>query len=304
MDLRSLKVFLDAVEHGSLSKAAARNFITPSAVSQQLKALEEELGTSLLIRERSGVSQTEAGRVVAEHARALLGRVERIISDVKALEGKVAGNLRIGSIYSVGLYFLPPYISEFIRTYPDAHIHMTYLRSDDIASRVASGALDLGAVAYPRASEGLTVVSVGEDPIVLVVPAGHRLAGRPDVAPSEIADEPFIAFHHETPTGAAIQRFLSSAGVRVRITHEFDNIDTIKRAVEVGAGISLVPSETILACEQDGLITVPFARGGLVRPLGLLRRRTLGAAAEAFVGLLTWRGPGVRRAPRTRRRPS
>ena len=288
MEFRSLKFFLDAMNAGSLTKAADQNFVTPSAVSQQLKALEREVGAKLFFREQGGLVITDAGKVVADHAREILNHVERINSDVKALEGKVSGNLRVGAIYSVGLYFLSKFVSEFIRSFPDANLDIAYLRNVDITQSVIAGHLDLGVVAYPPMIEGLTVIPIIEEPIVLIVPPEHRFASWKTCNPADLANEPFIAFQARKPSAIAIKRYLNSEMVQVRVIHEFDNIDMIKRAVEVGAGIALVPLLTVeRECERGDLVAIPFAGNSLIRPVAFIHRRPLNTAAKAFVGLLT-----------------
>ena len=139
----------------AFSQAAAHNFITQSAVSQQVKGLELRFGRPLLDRQNRSVVPTDAGLVLYQAAREILGRYERMESDLKSAGQDIAGTIRVASIYRVGLYEMSPGIRTFLRTYPKVNLHVEYSRSNRVYEDCLRGAIDLGIVPYPKARKGI-----------------------------------------------------------------------------------------------------------------------------------------------------
>jgi DNA-binding transcriptional LysR family regulator len=291
VQLETLKIFCDLVETRSFSQAAERNFVTQSAVSQQVRGLEERFKRRLLerVRGRRDLHLTQAGEAFYEACREVLQAYARLQERMRNLTGTVSGTVRVATVYSVGLHELPPVVREYMALYPQAKIDLEYSRTTRVVRDVLSGAVELGVVAFPEKKRGLEVVPLGGDRLVLICQPGHRLARRKKVSAADLQGLDFVLFERDIPTRRATDRILRSHGVTVRRAAEFDNIETIKRAVEVGLGLAIVPRPSVLDEQRTGqLAVVPLAEPEWKRTVGVIYRgdRALGSAARKFVELL------------------
>jgi LysR family transcriptional regulator, transcriptional activator of the cysJI operon len=274
MQVETLKIFCDVIETQSFSKAAMLNYISQSAVSQQIRGLEEKYDRKLIERGKRNLAPTQAGRLLYEGAREILEKFRLMENRIQVLSKTIAGSLRVATVYSVGLHELPPYLLEFLRRYPAANIHVEYSRANKIYDDLVSGTADVGIVAYPVRRSGIEVIPFRDDQLVLICAPDHPLAKSRKVEISKLARNRFIAFERDIPTRRAIDRVLRQRGVPVEIVMEFDNIETIKRAVEIGAGVSIVPSQTVRGEVHSGtLVAVEMTGGDLKRPLGILCKK-------------------------------
>ncbi|HWS54865.1 MAG TPA: LysR family transcriptional regulator substrate-binding protein, partial [Pyrinomonadaceae bacterium] len=202
----------------------------------------------------------------------------------------VSGTVRVATVYSVGLHELPPVVREFMSSYPQAKIDLEYSRTTRIVRDVLSGAAELGVVAFPEKKRGLEVVTLDGDRLVLICSPAHPLAKRKKVSAADLQGQDFVLFERDIPTRRATDRVLRAHGVSVHRVAEFDNIETIKRAVEVGLGIAVVPRPSVLDEQRSGqLAVVPLAEPEWKRSVGVIYRsdRVLGTAARKFIELLT-----------------
>lgn len=291
MQIESLKIFCDLVETQSFSLAAERNFVTQSAVSQQVRALEERFKRRLLerVRGRRELHLTPAGEAFYESSREVLRAYGQLEESMRQLTGTVSGTVRVATVYSVGLHELPPVVRQFMSLYPQAKIDLEYSRTTRIVRDVLSGAVELGVVAFPERRRGLEVLTLDGDRLVLICAPTHPFARRKKVAASELQGQDFVLFERDIPTRRATDRILRSHGVTVQRVAEFDNIETIKRAVEVGLGVAIVPRPSVLDEQRTGqLAVVPLAEPDWQRSVGVIYRsdRTLGTAAQKFIELL------------------
>jgi DNA-binding transcriptional LysR family regulator len=287
--LETLKIFRDLVETHSFSRAAARNFITQSAVSQRIRRLEAEVGHPLVVRNRT-LELTEAGRIFYDAARDVLKRYEEGLLALRAKETVVAGRVRLATVASIGLHRLPPCIKDFIRRYPDAGVDVEYRTFREIYEGVLDGSLDMGIVAGPLRHPQTAIVPLRADELVVIAPRGHAFAKLRRIDIAKLNGEPFVAFDESTPTRRLVERELHRAGVEVRIVQSLDNIETMKRAVEVGAGISIVPRCAVAREVREGTLTAaPFAEPELGRPVAIVYRkgRALNSAALKMIEVLT-----------------
>ena len=292
MQIETLKVFCDLVETRSFSLAAERNFLSQSAVSQQVRGLEEAFGRRLLERGRGrrDVLLTEAGEILYQQSGNVLAAANQLKERMRALAGSVGGTLRVATVYSIGLHELPPAVRRFMALYPSAKIDLEYSRTTRIVRDVLSGGVELGIIAYPEKRRGLAIVPVPGDRLALICPPSHPLAGRRKVKAPELDRQPFVMFEKDIPTRRAIDRILKSRGVTVRQAAEFDNIETIKRAVEVGLGLAIVPRPSVLDEQRSGQLAVVALEGReWTRAVGVIHRsdRALNTAAKRFIELLT-----------------
>ncbi len=291
MQIETLKIFCDLVESQSFSQAAERNFITQSAVSQQVRGLEEKFKRRLLerVRGRREIRLTLAGEVLYEESRSVLAAYRMLQERLHALTETVSGTVRVATVYSIGLHELPSAVRRFITLYPAAKIDLEYSRTTRIVRDVLSGAVELGIVAYPERRKGLAVVPLPGDRMVLICPPSHPLAGRRKVKAEQLNGQEFVLFERDIPTRRATDRILKAHGVTVRRIAEFDNIETIKRAVEVGFGLAIVPRPSVLDEQRsERLAVVALAEAEWTRSVGVIHRtdRHLGIAAKKFIELL------------------
>jgi DNA-binding transcriptional LysR family regulator len=295
MHIETLKTFCDLVETGSFSKAAALNFISQSAVSQQVKSLEQRFGQQLIERnQRNNAAPTEAGRLLYTEFKEIVERFSAIESRLNAKSEVIAGTIRVATVYSIGLHELPPYVKTFIKEHPQVRIHIEYSRTDKVYEACLNNTIDFGIVALPLRRPNISVIPMRQDKLVVVCHPKHPLApnkqsnaGR--ISVQQLAGEEFVAFERDIPTRKTIDRILKQHGVAVNYVMEFDNIETIKRSVEVGIGLSILP-ETAVASEVRNrlLAALDFSEGTFTRSIGIIHRKgkVFSAAAREFVNLL------------------
>jgi len=286
MHIETLKVFCDVVETGSFSVAASQNFITQSAVSQQLRALETKYHCKLLERSRGGAKTTPQGAILYQASREIIDKYQDVEAELQHSCDVVGGHLRVAIVYSVGLHELPAYMKEYLRSYPEVNVHVEYSRPNKIYENVIAQHIDLGIVAYPQKHPQIVTIPIREDMLVLACPPGHRLAGAKKVRLVDLEGEPFVAYEKDIATRKATDQLLRNSHVTVEYVAEYDNIETIKRAVEIGQGVAIVPLPAIRHEVEKGTIRIAdLAEENLSRPLGIIhkRGRHLSPAAERFI---------------------
>jgi DNA-binding transcriptional LysR family regulator len=289
MQVETFKVYCDLVETASFSKAAAINGITQSAVSQQIRALEIKFGVTLIDRGRRHFALTPEGEAFLESARDIVAIYENLDARLHELQDVIAGDIRIAAIYSIGLHELPPFLKDFRKQYPEVDVHVDYVRSAQVYTAVSEGQVDMGLVSYPTKRNGMQIEPFMQDTLVLICPPSHPLAKRKHVKLDDINGEKFISFEPDLPTRKVIDRYLRERGVAVTHTMEFDNIETVKRAVEIENGISIVPLTTVTEEVEGGtLAAVEIREPQMTRPLGILlkRNRSRSPALKKLVALL------------------
>jgi DNA-binding transcriptional LysR family regulator len=290
MHVETLKTFCDLVETGSLSRAARLNLVSQSAVSQQLRALEQRYGQRLIERApRTPARPTEAGELLYRELKPLLAGFADLEAKLRARPGVLEGSVRVATVYSVGLHTLPPAIKNFLRAHRAVRVRLEYRRTDQIYAACISGELDFGIVALPARRPQLTVVPLFEDELVLVLPSDHRLAGQRRPSLRALDGEPFVAFDRDIPTRRFIDKLLRQHHSSVNIVMELDNIETIKRSVEAGLGISILPAPALESEVRTGtLVSRPLREGPFRRSIGAIHRRgrELSAPAAALLEML------------------
>ncbi|MBA3769876.1 MAG: LysR family transcriptional regulator [Blastocatellia bacterium] len=291
MHIETLKVFCDLVDLESFSLAAERNFITQSAVSQQIRTLETKFKRRLLerVRGRREVKLTAAGDVFYKESKKVLSAYDELHENLRGVVGKIGGSVKVSTVYSVGLHELPVKVREFMSKFPSAKIDLEYSRTTRVMRDVLSGAVELGVLAFPEARRGLTIVPMPDSRLVLIAPPNHPFTKRKRIKVSDLDGQDFVLFERDVPTRKAMDKIFKENGVEVKKVAEFDNIETIKRAVEVGFGLAIVPEPAVAEARKAGtLIVIPLAEKYWIRSVGLIHRsdRTLSLAARKFVELL------------------
>jgi DNA-binding transcriptional LysR family regulator len=274
MQLESLKMFVDVVETGSFSRAAQLNHVTQSAVSQQIRALENRYEQRLLSRSARQVTPTPAGERLFRGCKEILARFSEVEGEIREQATEVSGACNVSCIYSVGLHELHTIQKELLRAHPKVNVRLNYRRSDQVYDDVILGAADLGLVAYPQPRAGVDIVPFREDKLALVLPPNHPLASKGKVAMASVPGLPFIGFDREAPSRKGIDKLFRDKGLELNVTMEMDNVETIKRAVELGLGVSILPVPTVQRELQAGtLVTKQFTEPGFTRPIGILVRK-------------------------------
>ncbi|HWB58839.1 MAG TPA: LysR family transcriptional regulator [Chthoniobacteraceae bacterium] len=289
MNVETFKIFCDLADTSSFSKAAKINSITQSAVSQQIRSLESRYKVTLVERGRRNFSLTPEGQAFLQAGREILHIYDHLSDRLHELQNIVAGDVKVSSVYSIGLHEFPPYLKEFRRLYPDVNVHVEYGRTTQVYTQVLNGEADLGLVAYPTRRKGLLVEKFLEDRMVAICHPNHPLAKKKSVQLEELAGEKFISFGPDLSTRKVIERHLKGRGISIEFIMEFDNIETVKRAVEIENGISIVPEHTIQAEVQAGILaSVEINKPEIWRPLGILlkRSRPRSPAQREFINLL------------------
>ena len=289
MNLKSLKVFCDIVSRRSFSKAAADNGLSQSSASQVVGQLEAHLGVRLIDRSTRPPAATREGQIFYEGCRKILAAYDALEDQVRTLHDEVAGRVRVAAIYSVGLHHMSRYVQEFMSRHPKANVRLEYLHPDRVLESVEQGQADIGIVSYPRSTRTLEAEPWRDEPMVLICAPGNPFAGRVQVALGELHGQRMVAFDSDLVIRHELDRALAAASAEPAIVMEFDNIETIKRAVEIDAGVALLPEPTVGRELAAGtLAAVRLAGDELIRPLGIIhaRGKPLPPTAERFVELL------------------
>lgn len=289
MNLDHLQLFRDIAQTRSISRGAALNAVSQSAASQHLQEVERQLDVQLVDRSVRPLQLTQAGRLYHDFCREVLKLRQQFDVDLEGLKGKVEGVCRIASIYSIGLSEMTRLEAQFAERFPEAELKVDYLRPEKVYDAVVNDRADLGLVSYPEPTKEVRVNPWRDERMVVALAPSHPLATRTVIAAADLQDREFIGFDDELPISREVKRFLREAGVEVRQVHHFDNIQSMKEAVAMGSGISILPEPILQRDIDEGrLIAVPLEAPGLKRPLGILqpRRRKLNRATQSFLHLL------------------
>lgn len=293
MNIDSLRIFREVARQKSFTRAAANLRMTQPAASMAVQNLEKELGHQLFDRSHRPPILTPAGESFYKASRDILDRFDEATAEMQALGAEVVGSVHVASIYSVGLYHTEA-IRRFMEQFPKAKVRLSYLRPNLVVEAVLRGEAHLGLISYPKETRELSVIPWKEETMVAVCYPGHRLASRQVVNFTELAGENFIAFDPDLDIRDHVDAMLRRNRVEVRAVMEFDNIETMKQAVQVGSGITILPEATVQAEATAGsLVAVRIEPHELVRPVGIILRKDkpLFLAARKFVEILA--GPSA-----------
>jgi DNA-binding transcriptional LysR family regulator len=289
MQLRSIKVFCDIVRHRSFSRAADDNGISQSGASQVVHQIEGELGVKLIDRSKRPFVLTPEGETYFQGCRTMFERYQALEDQVRLLHHEVAGRVRVATIYSIGLHLMNRHMQRFMTDHPKANVRLEYLHPHRVYQSVEDDQADIGLVSYPRESRTIASVAWRDEPMVLACSPRHPFAERDGVVLEDLEGQDVVGFDSDLAIRRELDRALQARNIGVRVVMEFDNIETIKRAIEINAGVGLLPAPTVVAESDAGsLRTFPLDEGALVRPLGVIYRRgrELSATAEQFIEML------------------
>jgi LysR family transcriptional regulator, transcriptional activator of the cysJI operon len=289
MQIESLKVFCDLAETESFTKAAQINGVTQSAVSQQISSLERTFKSLLIERSKKKFRLTREGQMLYDFSKQIIQTYESLHSKLQELKDIISGTIRVATIYSIGLHDLPPYIKKFLKNYPTVNVHVEYRRANQVYDDVLSNVVDMGLVAYPTKDSKLEIVSLHKDPLVLICHPQHPFARQKSIRFKALTGQKFIGFDPDIPTRKALDRILKEHGVDPKHAMEFDNIETVKRAVEIDAGISIVPRGTIVQeVSKQTLTALTIEDGDFYRPIAAIykKNKVLSPAMKQFLAML------------------
>src|SRR5580658_4419490 len=289
MQIESFKVFCDLAESESFTKAAQINNVTQSAVSQQISSLERLFKSLLIERSKKKFRLTREGQVLYEYSKQIIQTYDSMQNRLQEIKDIISGTIRVATIYSIGLHDLPPYLKKFLKLYPTVNVHVEYRRANQVYEDVLGNVVDMGLVAYPTRDAKLDVIALRKDTLVLICHPHHPLAKSKSVKLPQLAGQKFISFEPDIPTRKAIDKILKDQNVEVETVMEFDNIETVKRAVEIEAGISIVPQGTITQeVAKQTLAEVRIEGHELYRPLAAIykKNKVLSPAMKQFLAML------------------
>lgn len=276
------------------------NGISQSAATQHIQELEKRLGVQLLDRSTRPLGLTPGGKLYAELCRDVLRREEDFVAALDEIKDEAEGTVRVASIYSIGLSEMPRFREEFARACPGAQLQVEFLRPDKVYQAVLEGHADLGFISYPEHRRDLTVIPWREERMTVAVYPTHPLAGREVLLPGDLDGQDFISFDDEVIIRRELDRFFREHEVNISIVMQFDNIQSIKEAVVLGSGISILPEQTIQTeVEQGRLISIPLLAPELVRPTGIIHRRKkkLTRAGREFLNMVVGTEAGTGETP-------
>ena len=289
MNINHLTIFHAVAEEGSMSRGAERLCISQPAVSKQIKDLETALGVTLFDRLPRGLRLTEAGEVLASHARRLFAveaDAERAIAELKGL---VQGRLTVGASLTIGDYLLPQLLGGYRKKHPGIELHLEVANTQVIQRKLRENALDIGLTEGFAEDADLIAEVFGKDELVAVVPPGHPLLQESEVPAARFCAEPFLMREPGSGTRQVVERALAERGIVVQPAMSLGSTEAIKRGVAAGLGVAII-SKLALETEFSAGRLCPLTLSDLTitRPLHLIRLRgkSEGAAVQAFVQML------------------
>jgi DNA-binding transcriptional LysR family regulator len=289
MQIESLKVFCDLAETESFTKAAQINHVTQSAVSQQISSLERLFKSLLIERSKKHFRLTREGQVLYEYSKEIIRTFEALQNKLQEIKDIISGTIRVATIYSIGLHDLPPYLKKFLKAYPTVNVHVEYRRANQVYEDVIGNVVDVGLVAYPAKDSKLEIYPLRKDPLILICHPQHALAKSKSIRLKALTGQKFIGFEPDIPTRRALDKVLKDRSVQVQHVMEFDNIETVKRAVEIDAGVAIVPESTVVQeVHKQTLARVSIEDGELYRPLAAIykKNKVLSPAMKEFLATL------------------
>ncbi len=308
LNVSRLRVLREVANQGSFSAAADALAYTQSAVSQQIAALEAEVGMTLLERGPRGVRLTGAGRTLVEHTEGILARLQAAEQELAALAGLRGGQLRMASFPTAGATLMPLAIAEFRAQHPEVELTLAEGDPEEVAPRLRAGELDLALLfefadtADPLAesltrSESLTRVELLEDPLYLALPRKHPLARRKELRLEDVHSEAWVQTSESSPCAMHVVRCCHAAGFEPNVSFESDDYQTVQGLVAAGVGVAFIPELALSVVREDIVVRalspappvrqviVAVPSGGRLAPAAPAMLKILQEAAVEHKGL-------------------
>jgi DNA-binding transcriptional LysR family regulator len=274
MNLDTLSLYCDVIRSGSFSLGAAAHRISQSAASQAVRQLEDELGAQLIDRTKRPFMVTPEGRKFFDACIALLENFEKAKTEITSQKTLVGGAVRVAVIYSVGLQDMGHYTQQFTTRFPQAKVRLAYLHPHEVIEAVINDQADLGILSFPTPHRSLNIIPLRSEPMMFICHRSHPLSRKKSVSLKDLSDERFVAFDRALNIRKAIDKSLRQRGVKVNVVMELDNIETIKHAISIQSGVSILPKPSVTREVESGqLVAIPIDAPELVRPIGIIHRR-------------------------------
>jgi len=243
VDLRQLEVFLGVIEHRTVTRAAEKLYLSPGAVSLQLKNLAAELKTELFVRSGKNIVPTSDAQRLAVHARELLKKMRDIRQDFEKSPDHDRHSFHLASSATTLIYRMGPPLRQVRRRYPHADVHVTVAPTEKIVAGLLDRSYDLGLISLPLDNPALTILPLYEEELLIIRPQPEPVRGSSieTVRPAELDNAPFLLFPPQSNMRALINRFFADLDIHPRVTMEADDTEVIKHMVEAGFGYSILP---------------------------------------------------------------
>ncbi len=293
MHIEILQGFCDLYELRSFSKTAEKNLLSQSAVSQQLAQLELIHKCRLVNRRKRPIEFTKEGQLVYNAAKEMLYRYEQLRSELNSAKNTNSSKINVAAVFSIGMHSLSNYIKKFMSRYQNVNVHIEYFTANKVYELVLTGQADIGLIAVPKRDKRLEVYDFEDEPLVFVCSPKHPLAGESEIDINQMQLERYIGFEEIAPTRKWIDDIFERYNLNIRPVMEFDNIETIKRAVEINIGASMLPTTTIIQEVTSGSIkSLKFSNENFIRPTGTIIRkgRKPSESCQYLIELLRKRG--------------
>jgi DNA-binding transcriptional LysR family regulator len=296
MRLGFLRIFCDLIETRNFTLTAKKHGVTQSAVSQMLRSMERDAGAQIIIRRGPHVfGPTQAGELYCRHSREIIRLAEELDRRMHEAKTTAGGVIELAACHSIGLHQLPPLLEQYQRAFPAVEVRVSYGLIDRVHDAVAENVVDFGLVCYPRRLPGLAIDLFRQERLVLACHPAHPLAARPAVAVTDLAGHPLVAWNeiHRSPW---LRRVPKNQLHLFQPAHEFNQVELVKRAVEMDAGVAILPEAVVLPeVARQILAAVPFEDGGHTEPLGIIyrRKKILSPAITGLINLLKQPSPAA-----------
>ena len=289
MHIDMLRLYCHVVQTSSFSRGARESGVTQSAASQSIRQLEDDLDVMLLDRSKRPFTVTTQGEIFYKACRDLIEGFDLVLDEIARDKRRVEGTVRVAAIYSIGLHDMGVYMQRFRHLYPKARVRLDCLHPKEVTRSVEESLADVGLLSYPSSSRTLNVIPLWEEPLRVVCQPAHHLAKSKLIRCADLNGIPFVAFDPDLAIRKAIDRVLRQEHSRVDVVMEFDNVESIKEGVLLGAGVSILP-EPVFQKEiaMRSLRAIPLDRADLFRPIGLIhrRRKRLPPTVDRFIEML------------------
>jgi DNA-binding transcriptional LysR family regulator len=274
MDMDQIKIFCDLAETRSFSKSASRNLISQSAVSQQIKNLEQQFKLQLIDRTCRPLALTQAGEIFYQGCKNIFTQYEELRNHLANFSHQITGSVTIVGIPSIVLYLLQPYVRHYLQQHPNVRLYVEPMRANQAIDLILADQADIGMIACPKSDRRLEVLPFFREKLLLVMHPKHPLVHKKKVPISALQLQPFIHFEKDQPTRKLIDKMLRQYKVTVKSIMELDNVETMKRAIEANVGISILPEPAIFQELKTGsLVARPLEEEDFCRTVGAVYRK-------------------------------
>ena len=288
MDLQQLRGFYEVARERSFTRAAGRLYLTQPAISQQVRVLEEEMGERLIERKRGGVRLTPAGEILFRRSRQVFEQLQGAREELDALRNVLRGTVTIATSDTNCMYVLPPVLEQFRRRFPDVAVVVLNKLSSEVGELVGQDEVDFGLATLPLPQRNLEQESLFTRRDVLICPPGHRWARRRQITIETLAEEGQLVLEEGSMSRSLLNDLFRQAALQMNVAMNLGSIEVIKRFVQIGFGVAVVPDIAVEQEVKGGFLNAVRIRGMKPRQIGVLthKTRTVPAAASALLEIV------------------